>query len=164
MLLLVAMRAAGRCESRSSCWAAGARAGVDYESGPTMRDCVVDEDSEHEGGGLRQLDVFCVDDDVVVADEECDADDKPAGTWECLATTVVVDPIEETIKMTAAEENPLKTLRACIKRFGEDHSATRKLPHDDDHAARLRAARRRLPGRGVDAAGRRRPFVSKAFE
>ena len=30
-------------------------------------DCVVDEDAEHEGGGLRQLDVLCVDDDVVVA-------------------------------------------------------------------------------------------------
>ena len=48
---------------------------------------------EAEGGGLRQLDVFCVDDDVVVADEECDADDKPDGTWECLATTVVVDAV-----------------------------------------------------------------------
>ena len=31
-----------------------------------------------------------------------------------------------------SEEQPLRTLRACIKRFGEDHSATRKLPHDDD--------------------------------
>ena len=57
-------------------------------------DCVVDEDSEHEGGGLRQLDVFCVDDDVVVADEECGRRRQADGTWECLATTVVVDPIE----------------------------------------------------------------------
>ena len=48
-------------------------------------DCVVDEDSEHEGGGLRQLDVFCVDDDVVAADDATQM--KTAGTWECLSST-----------------------------------------------------------------------------
>ena len=94
-------------------------------------DCIVDESSEAEGGGLRQRDVFCVDDDVVVADEECDADEKPDGTWECLATTVVVDPIEGNDLNDGTAESPLRTLRACITRFGEDHSATRKLPDDD---------------------------------
>ena len=95
-------------------------------------DCVVDEDSEHEGGGLRQLDVFCVDDDVVVADDACDADEKPDGTWECLSSTIVVDALLGDDQNDGSEEQPLRTLRACIKRFGEDHSATRKLPHDDD--------------------------------
>ena len=94
-------------------------------------DCILDEDSEAEGGGLRQLDVFCVDDDVVVADDACDADDKPDDTWECLATTVVVDPIEGNDLNDGTAESPLRTLRACITRFGEDHSATRKLPDDD---------------------------------
>jgi hypothetical protein len=95
-------------------------------------DCILDEDSEAEGGGLRQLDVFCVDDDVVVADEECDAAAKPDGTWECLATTIVVDALLGNDLNDGTAESPLRTLRACIKRFGEDHSATRKLPFDDD--------------------------------
>ena len=95
-------------------------------------DCILDESSEAEGGGLRQLDVFCVDDDVVVADDACDADEKPDGTWECLSSTIVVDALLGDDQNDGSEEQPLRTLRACIKRFGEDHSATRKLPHDDD--------------------------------
>ena len=121
-------------------------------------DCVVDEDSEHEGGGLRQLDVFCVDDDVVVADEE--ALRRQAGRHpQCLATTVVVDPIEGNDLNDGTAENPLKTLRACIKRFGKITRRRRKLPHDDGRAVRRCATA--CIDRGADAVGRRRPVLVK---
>ena len=68
--------------------------------------------------GVRELEVLCVEDDLVVAEDECTST-KPASTTSCLeTTTIIIDSILGDDANNGTEAFPLRTLSACITRFG----------------------------------------------
>ena len=75
-------------------------------------DCIVDEGSEAEGGGLRNLDVFCVDDDVVVHTKHVEVA-QPAA----LGLRALVD---DTVRIVGPPRNPLLPARLAAQRAQDD--------------------------------------------
>ena len=60
--------------------------------------------------GIRELEVLCVDDDLVVAEDEC-TDSKPSTTTTCLeTTTIIIDSILGDDANNGPEAFPLRTL------------------------------------------------------
>jgi hypothetical protein len=79
--------------------------------------------------GVRELEVLCVDDDLVVAESEC-TDARPSGTTTCLETTIIIDSILGDDANNGTEAFPLRTLRECITRFGLKWSSNKNSPNE----------------------------------
>ena len=80
--------------------------------------------------GIRELEVLCVDDDLVVDEAECTST-KPSTTTSCMATvTIVVDANEGDDANNGTEAFPLRTLRECIQRFGFQYSYNKNEPDE----------------------------------
>ena len=79
--------------------------------------------------GIRELEVLCVDDDLVLADEECTST-KPASTTTCLETLIIIDSTLGDDANNGTEAFPLKTLRECITRFGLKWSSNKNSPNE----------------------------------
>ena len=80
--------------------------------------------------GVRDLEVLCVDDDLVVDEAECTAT-KPSTTTSCMATiTIIVDATLGNDENNGTEAFPLRTLGACIQRFGFQYSYNKNEPDE----------------------------------
>ena len=80
--------------------------------------------------GVRDLEVLCVDDDLVVDEAECTAT-KPSTTTSCMDTvTIVIDATLGNDENNGTEAFPLRTLRECIQRFGFQYSYNKNEPDE----------------------------------